>query len=333
MRMRSSSQPLLRREQAAPGIATSDVGPHRDSPPRIEDIVATLRDLRLKSHKSRYGAGPLPELPSRNETIAIVDRLIAALFPRHFGPAGLGLEDMDAFVAESLTAALRGLKRQVRLELELADAKPSAASGNTARRADTLVGAFAGRLSDIRALLETDIHAAFEGDPAARSLDEVICCYPGVAAITRHRLAHELYRLGAPMLARIIAEASHTISGIDIHPGAAIGESFFIDHGTGVVIGETAIIGRRVRLYQGVTLGARRFDRDERGGLAKDYPRHPILEDDVVVYAGASILGRITIGRGAVISGSVWVTQDVPAGGVVTQAKSRSETFDGGAGI
>jgi serine O-acetyltransferase len=135
------------------------------------------------------------------------------------------------------------------------------------------------------------------------------------------------------MLARIVSEVAHSLTGIDIHPGALIEESFFIDHGTGVVIGETAVIGRRVRIYQGVTLGARRFEIDDSGALAKNYPRHPILEDDVVVYAGASILGRITVGRGSTIAGSVWLTHDVPPGSTITQAKARSEAFDDGGGI
>ena len=159
-------------------------------------------------------------------------------------------------------------------------------------------------------------------------------CYPGVLAIIRHRLAHPLYRLGLRMLARMISETSHSQTGIDIHPGATIGEAFFIDHGTGVVIGETAIVGRGVRLYQGVTLGARRFETGGDGLLAKDYPRHPILEDDVVVYAGASILGRITVGRGSVIAGSVWLTHSVPPHSQVSQARARNEdAFEGGGGI
>ncbi len=160
-----------------------------------------------------------------------------------------------------------------------------------------------------------------------------MCCYPGVAAIIRHRLAHGLHRLGAPMLARIISEATHSATGIDIHPGAEIGESFFIDHGTGVVIGGTAIIGRGVRLYQAVTLGAKRFELDEHGALIKNYPRHPIIEDDVVIYAGATILGRITIGRGSVIAGNVWLTHSVPPGATITQAQLRSDVFEDGGGI
>ena len=156
---------------------------------------------------------------------------------------------------------------------------------------------------------------------------------PALPPVIHHRLAHQLYRLGAPLVARVIAEIAHSATGIDIHPGAQIGESFFIDHGTGVVIGETAVIGRHVRLYQAVTLGAKRFDKDENGILVKGNARHPIVEDDVVIYAGATILGRITIGQGSTIGGNVWLTHSVPPGSHVSQAQVRSECFEGGAGI
>ncbi|MFZ3088603.1 MAG: serine O-acetyltransferase EpsC, partial [Methylotenera sp.] len=166
-------------------------------------------------------------------------------------------------------------------------------------------------------------------DPAARSLDEVLVCYPGISAIVHYRLAHELHKLGLPLIARIISELAHSATGIDIHPGAAIGEGFFIDHGTGVVIGETAIIGHHVRLYQAVTLGAKRFPTDEQGHLIKGSARHPILEDHVVIYAGATILGRITIGESSVIGGNVWLTRSVPPNSHITQAKTQeSATID-----
>jgi serine O-acetyltransferase len=162
-------------------------------------------------------------------------------------------------------------------------------------------------------------------------LDEAVFCYPGVTAITQHRLAHELHLVGVPLLPRIVSELAHSRTGIDIHPGAEIGSSFFIDHGTGVVIGETCSIGQRVRIYQGVTLGARGVD--EQDHLLKGIPRHPIVEDDVVIYAGATILGRITIGRGATIGGNVWLTRSVAAGGRVSQAHARHRLFRDGAGI
>jgi len=161
----------------------------------------------------------------------------------------------------------------------------------------------------------------------------VLACYPGVTAITHHRLAHALYSLGAPLVAHINSKIHHSTTGIDIHPGAQIQGSFFIDHGTGVVIGETAVIGERVRLYQAVTLGAKRFPVDDEGTLVKGSARHPIVEDDVVIYAGATILGRITIGKGSVIGGNVWLTRSVSPGCTITQAKTREEEHDGGSGI
>lgn len=178
-----------------------------------------------------------------------------------------------------------------------------------------------------------DLRAPVERDPAADGWLDVLLSYPGFHAVTAHRFIHALWEKKVPLLPRLLAEVVHRITGIDIHPGATIGRGFFIDHGTGVVIGETARIGKRVRIYQAVTLGAKRFETDSTGALVKGKPRHPIVEDDVVIYAGATILGRITIGRGSAIGGNVWLTQSVPPGGNVTQAKARSETFDNGAGI
>jgi serine O-acetyltransferase len=299
----------------------------------LDGIVAELADLRTISQKRRYRGRQLPELPSRQAVIAIVEGLVAALYPRHFGPAGLSGDGLDLFVADTIDQALRTLRQQVRRELQLADAEGVRGRSELESQVLGIVTDVAHDLPRIRALLDSDIRAAFEGDPAAKSLDEVVFCYPGIAAIVRHRIAHRLYLLGAPMLARIIAELAHAQTGIDIHPGAEIGESFFIDHGTGVVIGETARLGRRVRLYQAVTLGAKRFEVDDHGTIVKGGDRHPIIEDDVVIYAGATILGRITIGRGSSIGGSVWLTKSVPPGSTITQAKARSESFDNGGGI
>ena len=184
---------------------------------------------------------------------------------------------------------------------------------------------FASRLPPVRGLLINDLRAAFVGDPAARNFPEILIGYPGMTAIIRHRLAHILHRLDARLVARLIAEIAHARTGIDIHPGASIGSGFFIDHGTGVVIGDTAIIGDNVRIYQAVTLGARHFPTDDEGKLIKGDARHPIVEDDVVIYAGATILGRIMIGRGSTIGGNVWLTQDVPPNSVVTQATVRNK--------
>jgi serine O-acetyltransferase len=184
---------------------------------------------------------------------------------------------------------------------------------------------FASELPAVRGVLINDLRAAFVGDPAARNFPEILIGYPGMTAIIHHRLAHALHRLDARLVARLAAEIAHARTGIDIHPGASIGSGFFIDHGTGVVIGETTIIGDNVRIYQAVTLGARHFPTDDEGKLIKGDARHPIVEDDVVIYAGATILGRITIGRGSTIGGNVWLTQDVPPNSVVTQATARNK--------
>ena len=182
------------------------------------------------------------------------------------------------------------------------------------RNAKEIVDAFIARMPEVKRLVETDVQAAYEGDPAATSPMEVVMAYPGLYAVTVHRMAHELYRLKVPIIPRIMSELAHSKTGIDIHPGAEIGERFFIDHGTGVVIGETCVIGRNVKLYQGVTLGALSFDKDPvTGALVKGVKRHPNVEDDVVIYAGATILGgNTTIGRGSEIGGSVWLITSVP---------------------
>ena len=181
------------------------------------------------------------------------------------------------------------------------------------REAAECAADFLSQLPRLRETLATDVKAAYDGDPAAVCLDEIIFSYPGIYAVTTYRLAHELYKLRVPLIPRIMTEHAHHRTGIDIHPGTRIGSSFFIDHGTGVVIGGTAIIGNNVKLYQGVTLGAFSFDKDETGQLVRNTKRHPTIEDDVVIYAGATILGGDTvIGRGSVIGGNVWLTHSVP---------------------
>jgi serine O-acetyltransferase len=301
-----------------------------DAKSPVDDIVARLRDLRRVSQRRRYRGGA-PNLPSRKILIGAMDDLVSALYPRHFGPQGLSPAGLDAFIGETLHSASRALEGQIRLEFALAAEGVGAAAAEP-WRASEIAERFVTALPTIRALTDSDARAGYDGDPSASSVDEVIFSFPGFAAVLRHRLAHQLYALGAPMLARIAAEDAHGRTGVDIHPGAQIGERFFVDHGTGVVIGETAILGRNVRLYQGVTLGAKRFEADDAtGALRKAYPRHPIVEDDVVIYAGATVLGRITIGRGSSIGGAVWLTHSVPPGSHIAQA--RHENFDDGAGI
>jgi serine O-acetyltransferase len=295
----------------------------------LQDVVSTLRKVCAgAADPDRRAGGPLPAAQPLAE---VVESLTAALFPNHFGPADLDGR-VEPFVGAALDRALRVLREQIARELRWASPEDRGQGGHAAE-ADAMVTRFAASLPDVRCLLESDVIAAYRGDPAARSVDEVLICYPGVRAMLHYRLAHALYELGTPLIARLIAEAAHSATGVDIHPGARIGSSFFIDHGTGVVIGETAVIGDRVRLYQAVTLGARRFVVDEQGALVKGIPRHPIVEDDVVIYAGATILGRITIGRGSTIGGNVWLTKSVPPGSNITQAQARTEVFDAGGGI
>lgn len=301
----------------------------------LAEVVHALRRAREEGAIARGHT-----LPSRAALVEVVTGLRAALFPGHFGDpsltGSLAGDAVDFFVGHTLAAALAGLEEQIARALRFADEHkvgPACADGPLRAEARRLTQAFAAQLPSIRVLLESDIQAGFDGDPAAKSLDEVLFCYPGLTAITHHRLAHPLYGLGLPVLARIVAEIAHSATGVDIHPGAHIGRSFFIDHGTGVVIGETTVIGDRVRLYQGVTLGAKSFPLDDQGVPVKGLARHPVIEDDVVVYAGATILGRVTIGRGSTIGGNVWLTRSVPPRSQITQAQVRSETFDGGAGI
>jgi len=306
--------------------------PNNGSHWSIDALVKDLRAIRLQSLENRQRLNHPPKLPSSKIVRHIVDNLGAVMFPNRLGQPDLNEEGIDYFVGHTLDSLLRQLNRQIELELQFL-AEQQGRSENTKDQADKITREFAAQLPKIRNLLDTDIQAAYEGDPAATSPDEVLICYPGITAVIHHRLAHQLYRLGAPLVARVIAEIAHSDTGIDIHPGAQIDESFFIDHGTGVVIGETAIIGKRVRLYQAVTLGAKRFAKDDNGILIKGNTRHPIVEDDVVVYAGATILGRITIGHGSTIGGNVWLTHSVPPGSHISQAQARSEMFEGGAGI
>jgi serine O-acetyltransferase len=298
----------------------------------IGPVVTELRALRERSLEERQRKGRPIRMPSRKALVGIVDGLSVALFPNRLGSAELDDEGIDYFVGHTLDRTLRELFEQLLRERQFSTGEYGV--DDAARdEAIAITREFASRLPGVRELLESDIRAAYEGDPAARSVDEILVCYPGITAITHHRLAHQLYALGAPLLARMIAEIAHSTTGIDIHPGAQIQGSFFIDHGTGVVIGETAVIGERVRLYQAVTLGAKRFPVDDNGMLVKGNARHPVVENDVVIYAGATILGRITIGHGSTIGGNVWLTRSVPPGSNITQAQVRGEVFDGGAGI
>jgi len=290
----------------------------------LDNVVRQLRVSREATHNIRHQRR-IRELPSREALTTIVNGLSAVLFPTHYGRPNLTDESIDYFVGDTLTTTLNRLTEQVRRGLQFADTDEVPDEAALTQRAHDITRNFAASLPEVRALLVSDVQAAYSGDPAATSIAEIMLCYPGTIAILHYRLAHQLHKLGSPFIARMICDISHTLTGIDIHPAAQIGGSFFIDHGTGVVIGETAIIGERVRLYQHVTLGAKRFPADASGALIKGTPRHPIVEDDVVIYAGATILGRITIGAGSTVGGNVWLTQSVPPGCSVSQAQMRND--------
>ena len=294
----------------------------------VQALHAVRNEWRDAQKRSREPGGR--ELPSRDALAQIVEQLKGALFPMRLGAPDMRHESEDFYVGHTLDAALQALLQQARLELAWGQRHAPLSEAALDEQVATAVREFASALPGIRRLLDSDVLAAFQGDPAARSVDEVLLCYPGILAMIHHRLAHQLYRLDLPLLARIVAELAHGQTGIDIHPGAQIDAGFFIDHGTGVVIGETAVIGKRVRLYQAVTLGAKRFPTDAEGNLQKGLPRHPLVEDDVVIYAGATILGRVTLGKGATIGGNVWITESVPAGASVTQAVLRQDGQRGG---
>ena len=288
----------------------------------IQPIVSELAYIRQQWRVSQ--GRPLESggrnFPSPQAVKAVVQDLTGVLFPMRLGPIDLRQESEDFYVGHTLDSALHALLSQVRLELAYQHRHEPMDTNELEKLSVQLVQSFAQALPEIRRKLDSDTLAAYAGDPAARSVDEILLCYPGLHAMIHHRIAHQLYRLELPLLARMCSEIAHSETGIDIHPGAQIGEHFFIDHGTGVVIGETAIIGNHVRIYQQVTLGAKRFPSDANGALTKGLPRHPIVEDDVVIYAGATILGRVTLGKGCTIGGNVWLINDVPPGAHVTQA-------------
>ncbi|MDD2704596.1 MAG: serine O-acetyltransferase [Acidocella sp.] len=305
------------------GINKQKPGPGPTAQTSAEDLAAIVASLRLSrevTHKIRH-RGYLRELPSRAALVQIRDGLMAAIFPSHYGCPDLTDETIDYFVGHTLSRSLTALTEQVRRDLLFLP--PEQQADPAEPEAGRIVREFAAQLPAIRGMLAGDLQAAYQGDPAASSMAEVLICYPGMRAIIHHRLAHALHLLGAPLVARLLASIAHGETGIDIHPQAQIGGRFFIDHGTGVVIGQTAILGENVRLYQAVTLGAKRFTADASGALVKGEPRHPIIEDNVVIYAGATILGRITVGRDSTIGGNVWLTQSVPPGSFISQAQNR----------
>jgi len=291
---------------------------------RIVNSLCSEKSLERVWHRTAQQAS----MPSLDILKEFMGRLRAALFPGFFGPPTPRLESLHHHLAVNLETLYPMLAEQIRCGGCFACDGDARHCQECAEEAGQKTMAFLEYLPELRRLLASDAQAAYEGDPAAKSPGETIFCYPSMHVMIYQRIAHCLLKLDVPLIPRIITEMAHASTGIDIHPGAQIGEEFFIDHGTGVVIGETSVIGRGCRLYQGVTLGALSFPKDEQGNPMKGIPRHPILEDNVTVYAGATILGRVTVGKGAVIGGNVWLTHDVEPGARIVQQRSHSPAGD-----
>ena len=277
-------------------------------PAIIDDLVASSRDPNLLAHVDA-------ELtPSVEKAVEILQRTKRLLFPGYFNDQVLDNNQLEYAIGMEVIRLFEVLSAEIALSIKHDCQRYDMVCTHCQERGQQEAIRFLERLPEIRKILTTDVHAAYQGDPAAKTIDEVVISYPGVLAITVHRIAHQLRQHDIPLLPRMMSEYAHSITGIDIHPGATIGSSFFIDHGTGVVIGETTEIGERVRIYQGVTLGALSLPKDEVEQLRHE-KRHPTIEDDVTIYAGATILGGETvIGRSSVIGGSVWITSSVPPG-------------------
>ncbi|TLU85762.1 MAG: serine acetyltransferase [Chlorobium sp.] len=295
----------------------------------IEDTIRLLTSLdNAESQLLFHEENQLPSIKRLREA---VDILRSIIFPGYFGEPVSAHSSLPYFLGVRVEKLYGILVEQIQSVLHLKSAESG--NGKAHESAEETTRRFIATLPNLRRILLTDVEAIFNGDPAAKSHGEIVFCYPSIRAMINHRAAHSLLKLGVPLIPRIISEMSHSETGIDIHPGASIGEYFCIDHGTGVVIGETCIIGNNVRIYQGVTLGAKKFELDKDGNPAKNIPRHPIIEDNVVIYSNANILGRITIGKNSVIGGSVWITRSVPSNSRMLQQKAIESSFTDGLGI
>ncbi|MBP1640435.1 MAG: serine acetyltransferase [Bacteroidetes bacterium] len=276
--------------------------------------LSDYKQFKTLSHQQKEGT-PLPSVDVLEEIVRLTR---AILFPGYFGRSAVDRHTIKYHIGVNVEELYHLLTEQV-----IAGLCFSTNLEEPKKKAVEIATQFISHLPCIRERLATDVEATYIGDPASKSFGEVIFCYPAIRAISNYRIAHELLELGVPLIPRIITEMAHSETGIDIHPGATIGNGFTIDHGTGVVIGETAIIGNNVKLYQGVTLGAKSFPLDEKGKPIKGILRHPILEDDVIIYSNSTILGRITIGKGSVIGGNIWIDHDIPSGSRIMQSKPK----------
>ncbi|HSV26685.1 MAG TPA: serine O-acetyltransferase EpsC [Sedimentisphaerales bacterium] len=281
--------------------------------------AAGLVKALLETYKGDSGTNfiEVSNLPFQQKVIEILDMLREVLFPGYTGSRKVTASNLEFIIGDLICKVDDELTEQVERAFRHACRIKKCEDCDCRLKAENAVFSLLQKLPRIREILKTDVAAAYDGDPAAKSHEEVVLSYPGIAAVAIYRIAHELHLQDVPLIPRMMSEWAHRLTGIDIHPGATIGERFFIDHGTGVVIGETAVIGRNVRIYQGVTLGALRFKTDKHGRLIKGGKRHPTVEDDVVVSAEATILGDVTIGKGAVIGSNTWVQENVPAGVIV----------------
>jgi serine O-acetyltransferase len=283
-----------------------------ESDPQLSSIV----DALLESYRSDPRGHHIDRhyLPSRTEILESVQLMLQLLYPGYFGRQGLTSENVGYHTGVLVSTLRDKLEGQIELCLSHQAETEKLATSECPTQSRKVANAFLARLPALRQALLDDVQAAFDGDPAATNLDEVILAYPGLLAVTVYRIAHELHEMGVPLMPRIMTEWAHSETGADIHPGAKIGKSFFIDHATGVVVGETTRIGANVKLYQGVTLGALSHPRDERGRVIRNTKRHPTVEDGVTVYANATVLGGETaLGTGSVVGGSVFLTESVPA--------------------
>ncbi len=283
---------------------------------RLAQIVDRLVDSFHKYGGINHLDGA--NLPSRDAVVEITRDLLRLVFPGFYDKDAIHSAQIVEYSSELIASVARRLENELGKSLEYRPCE-GCDRKDLAGTATRLTQEFLGELPDVRAILQTDVTAAYEGDPAAISNEEIILAYPGIEAVAVQRMAHVLYKRQVALIPRIMTEWVHNKTGIDIHPGAAIGPHFFIDHGTGVVIGETSVIGQRVKIYQGVTLGAKSFPKDDKGRVVKGNKRHPNIEDNVTLYAGATILGNVTIGRNSIIGGNVWLLESVPADTVVYQ--------------
>lgn len=302
---------------------------------KMNDVL--LRNVELLSRMTEQERGMMPQteapLPSVEQVRQIVTLVKNIIFPDYFNKRQPDETIRSYYIGVHMEELLRLLIKQIAHGLQFCeDCDGIETKEGVYREAERMATEFIDAMPEIKRLLYTDVQAMFDSDPAAPNYGEVIFCYPVVNTMTHYRIAHKLHELGVPVIPRIITELAHSKTGIDIHPGATIGEYFAIDHGTGVVIGETCVIGNHVTLYQGVTLGAKSFKYDEQGNML-NVPRHPIIEDYVTVYSNASILGRITIGHHSTIGGNIWLTHDVPPFSRILQSKVVDASFNGGLGI